>query len=1403
MESVEPRVPETEGVDIATVVRSSLDLLDDSARPVRRGQHPKMHGLVRAKFVVESQLSDEYRVGLFAEPGRSYPAWIRFSNGSKADDRRPDAHGMAIKLVGVEGRKLLDAEADAVTHDFVLVDHPSFFIRNPAEYAALSRAMVRAAGKGKGSLVRQALGFLRDPARMLATLVATHFFPWRLGELARIIAFAGSRPASLLASRYWSTTPYRFGTDRAVKYAVRPEAANLAPRPGSPLTRSADFLREAMVAELAEREVVFVFQVQFARDGRATPIEDPTVEWAEAAVPPVTLARIKIPRQEFDTPANRIFGEQLAFAPWHALPAHEPLGGINRTRREVYQALAARRRDDDGVPRREPTLADRPGDPVPAALDPSGFGQVLEAELGSVVARRRALFGAADSTPAPVLAAQPDEDRRINAARAEALRLRVMGLSFSGGGIRAGTFAAGFLQGLASLGVLKRFDYLSTVSGGGYAGGWFAGWVRRAGAVAAVEPQLAADRRAQGTVDRVDLGTQVVDEEPEPIRHLRAYSSYLFPQPGMLKPDTWTVLMIWIRNVLINLGMLLPVALGAVATARLVIHLFGLTNRAWLDQDGPAGGWRWAIGATYVAITLGCALLAMSRGLRALDEFRFRNPAYRPEGVGAGRILRPAVIAAVLTTVFVRWALWQVGADVDRLSATPPDPVVGNPLVRFAWDYLGTHLGLLDPPNVLLHVAIIGGLMAALACRAAIRNVRERNDQAAVDRPAGRRPARRRADSAGQVGIFTRAAFLAGGLMAVLVVCLEVLIRALGTAGCPDLMAMAAPPLAFLIFVAGMIVQVALLGRAIEEAEREWWARLSALLALAALAWGGTVAAVVYLPGLIYAGGGAARAALASGWLGTAAVAVVSGRYVLPKLRNRLGGLSITLIASIASVLFLGGFVGLVGLLGAALINTPSLLAFDVAGAGTYDYYHLGVVGAGLAPIVVVLLGSLLLYALAVRVIDVNLFSLHAMYTDRLVRCYLGASRPLVEWVARWTSPRDRQVPAGAPSLGPGPARLAANRPRDPNPITGFDPSDDLPLYDLRVGPRGPDDPRPFDGPHLLVNATLNLVEGHNLAWRDRKGESFTLSPLYCGSKGTGYARLDPHSRRHLTLGRAMAISGAAIDPNMSFYQSPPLTALLTIFNARLGYWIARPRPTGWDAAGPRFGDLLLTEFLGRTDGSRDFVHLSDGGHFENLGVYELVRRRCRYVVAVDAGSDGDAADDNLADLVRLCRIDFGVAIDLDTATIRVAGPDGRARSHVAVGRIRYSDLDAGLPDGILVYVKISLTGDEPADVLQYAEVNPAFPHQATDFRQVFDEAQFESYRCLGDHIARQVFEPLAPALLADVHLPTEAYAEQVFDQLAGLATAASPIEEVHQAPARARRPAAKVTPVGPDGRGR
>jgi hypothetical protein len=346
-------------------------------------------------------------------------------------------------------------------------------------------------------------------------------------------------------------------------------------------------------------------------------------------------------------------------------------------------------------------------------------------------------------------------------------------------------------------------------------------------------------------------------------------------------------------------------------------------------------------------------------------------------------------------------------------------------------------------------------------------------------------------------------------------------------------------------------------------------------------------------------------------------------------------------------------------------------------------------------------------------VININKFSLHSMYRNRLIRAYLGASR-LAEY----------------------------HEERRPNPFTGFDPGDNIQLHQLAAKSEA------LRKPFHILNIAINLVRGENLAWQQRKAQSFTASPLFCGSWNLGYRRSNEYGingqlRKAITLGTAMAISGAAASPNMGYHSAPAVTFLLAFFNVRLGWWLGNPGAAGrqtFHRSCPRIAVRpLLAETFGLTDAANPYVYLSDGGHFENLGLYEMVLRRCHYIVVSDGSCDTDRSFTDLGNAIRKIRIDLGIDIEIETELLEIETAHGMSRAHFALGVIRYDRVDAGAPAGLLIYLKPSLTGNEPADVTEYASGHPEFPHEPTA-DQFFDESQFESYRALGFHIADKVF---------------------------------------------------------------
>jgi hypothetical protein len=318
--------------EVAALLCATLDREYPVGTVVRRDAHPKHHGLLAATFVVDDVPVD-LRHGVFAAPGQ-YETWVRLSNGSPRiqSDRKRDQRGLAIKLLGVPGEKVLPGERDSQTQDFVLASAPRFFIRDAASYVAFARAAAR-----------------RPSFRVFGYFLGINPFAWRLHELGALAASL-RHTNDLLTTRYWSQVPSRLGP-HVVKYSVRP-VGEVAPAKPS---RSPDFLREALIAHLSARPARFEFLVQRQRNASTMPVEDATVEWSERDSPFERVATLDIQMQRFDTPDRMALAEQLSYTPWHTLPAHEPLGGINRMRRVVYETLSAHRHARNGVPRGEPT----------------------------------------------------------------------------------------------------------------------------------------------------------------------------------------------------------------------------------------------------------------------------------------------------------------------------------------------------------------------------------------------------------------------------------------------------------------------------------------------------------------------------------------------------------------------------------------------------------------------------------------------------------------------------------------------------------------------------------------------------------------------------------------------------------------------------------------------------------------------------------------------------------------------------------------------------------------------------------------------------------------------------------------------------------------------------------------
>ena len=355
---------------------------------------------------------------------------------------------------------------------------------------------------------------------------------------------------------------------------------------------------------------------------------------------------------------------------------------------------------------------------------------------------------------------------------------------------------------------------------------------------------------------------------------------------------------------------------------------------------------------------------------------------------------------------------------------------------------------------------------------------------------------------------------------------------------------------------------------------------------------------------------------------------------------------------------------------------------------------------------------AILVFPLALGVqrgVLLNVLSLSGVYEDRLQQTWIIGARPprteradaVPRWHRVWTRP-DLTVTS-----------LAAAEPVTPYP---------------------------------LICATLNIPGSRGDKLPERSSDSFVIAPVYSGS---ALSRWSPSSSMggfaDMSLARAASISGAAVAPNMGEKTSGTLSVLTTIFNVRTGRWVPNPRHTASRGLISRSLNaipavLYLRELLGNANRDDDFMYLSDGGHFENLGVYELFRRRCRYIVAVSSdieSIEGADALGNLGTALRMARVDFGVEVSIPSLKPLLRNPQtGRVLSYFAVGELRYGgaagDGEEPPPIGTFVLIKTGLVEDSlTADLIQYLAGNPSFPYDST-LDQQFDQPQFESYRHLG-----------------------------------------------------------------------
>jgi catalase len=333
--------PADEKTYIADIISSAVAMVTHSQEatkpsPYRRDVHAKAHGCVKATFSVPELDNTDLTHGVFAKP-QEYKAWIRFSSG----DTRPqpdsvrDARGMAIKVMGVSGKKLIKSEQDATTQDFVMINNDVFFIPTVKEYAHFMQY------QAQGSK----FGFFFNDFNW-------DVFKWHFRDFYLGATTLKSAPNSLLTEQYHSLSAYRLGPDNFMKYSAKACDTNVALDVDRDLP---SFLREELKENLAGNKACFDFMVQLQNPHKNMPIEDTTVRWEPKDSPFIKVARITIDAQSFDSGVQNEFCENLSFTPWHTTKAIEPVGGINRLRKAVYNEVSRFRHGKNGQKREEPT----------------------------------------------------------------------------------------------------------------------------------------------------------------------------------------------------------------------------------------------------------------------------------------------------------------------------------------------------------------------------------------------------------------------------------------------------------------------------------------------------------------------------------------------------------------------------------------------------------------------------------------------------------------------------------------------------------------------------------------------------------------------------------------------------------------------------------------------------------------------------------------------------------------------------------------------------------------------------------------------------------------------------------------------------------------------------------------
>jgi hypothetical protein len=871
--------------------------------------------------------------------------------------------------------------------------------------------------------------------------------------------------------------------------------------------------------------------------------------------------------------------------------------------------------------------------------------------------------------------------------------LDVVGLALSGGGIRSSAMCLGVLQALNHHNLIGRIDYLSTVSGGGYIG------TSLSATMTVTRRFVFGERPAGGTVTASEIS------DTPSVGHIRNYSNYLIPAGFR---DLLTGIAIVVRGLIANIGLTLPVVLllGAVTiwstplrSCLTVANFFGVDLADGASPQCELHHFGWIadrFGFSAIGAIVALVLLAFG-GIAYLTSRAER-------GIGPTIFLTYAAGIAFLLGIACDFARV---LQITNFALTLATAIIGVGLF-FGWALKQSFASPEKRQEFRSHWPTAGATFLVLFAAIAffefqpfmLSQMFDVVDSNAIGGPVG----------------------------------------GIAVTWIKSLAAIAAP---IGVFVTAFRQQFAELLKG-NSVSSQWGSLVLAILAKVAL-WiaGLALPLIIWVAYLYLAYWGIAndpiekcqapltvvaqRDCLAATKSAAAASGNLSGKIEFDASAGTFSAeITPKAVATTATIDWL-----------TPISHVPAWLRF--AASNVARQFHWSDAGSGYAhslPVVILYtLVGLLLFAISWSLTP-NANSLHRLYRDRLSKAFLfDPGRSADGIIAR--------------------AEASLDQGRDFKPLDRMKLSelyaaanDDVVADDQAAAPK-------LRAPYHLINTALNIQGSDFANRRGRNADFFMFSPLYVGSEATRYAKTPAveHLEQSLDLATAMAISGAAASSNMGSNSIKALTPTLALLNVRLGYWLRNPRYVGADAWPQRRSTplFLWSEISGRLYENSDGVYLTDGGHIENLGVYELLRRRCKVIVVVDAEADAPMNFSSLMTLQRYARIDLGARIDLPWTPIRdrtraimaenadktsaQASPDtsddaAKDHVHVAIGIIDYGSGDKGY----LVYIKSSLTSDENDYIRDYARRNHTFPHETTG-DQFFSEEQFEVYRALGFHM--------------------------------------------------------------------